>query len=63
VLEASLGIAEKPRKLEKEFEVTASDLQLRPGIDPLKLKEFLSDLEVEEYLAQEKLAIENDSSR
>jgi len=48
LLETSLKLKTSESVEVKPFRVKAFDLSLRPGVDPTRLRELLSDLEVEE---------------
>lgn len=46
-LRAGLGLPRGPRSADgprRRFEVTPLDLELRPGVDPARLKQFLAPL-------------------
>jgi hypothetical protein len=48
-----IGLREIRAKQPAPFKVEPFNLELRPGIDPDKLNQFLDDLEVEEYLHEQ----------
>ena len=48
-----VGLRESKPKEVAPFRIEPFNLELRPGIDPDKLNQFLDDLDVEEYLRKQ----------